>query len=41
MEALEAEDDMGFLEEDAKRNQQDDAKGLDESTPWLKHHTKW
>jgi hypothetical protein len=41
MEALEAEEDME-LEEDAKRNQQeDDAKGLDESTPWLKHYTKW
>jgi hypothetical protein len=39
--SVEAEDDMEFLEEVAKRNQQDDAKGLDESTPWLKHHTKW
>jgi hypothetical protein len=41
MEALEAEEDMEF-EEYAKRNEQeDDAKGLDESTSWLRHHTKW
>jgi hypothetical protein len=30
------------LEEDAKRSQQkDDNKGLDESTPWPEHCTKW
>ncbi|PVH70991.1 hypothetical protein DL98DRAFT_617121 [Cadophora sp. DSE1049] len=41
LEALEVEEEMD-REEEAKRNQQeDDAKGLDESTPWLKHHTKW
>jgi hypothetical protein len=41
MEALEAEEDME-LEEDTKRNQQEDNdKGLGESNPWLKHHTKW
>jgi hypothetical protein len=41
MEALEAEEDME-IEEDAKRNQQeDDTKSLDKSTPWLKHYTKW
>jgi hypothetical protein len=41
LEALEAEEDMEIKEE-AKRNQQeDDTKGLDESTPWLKYHTKW
>lgn len=41
LEALEEEEDIEF-EEEAKRNQQeDDSKGVDESTPWLKHHTKW
>jgi hypothetical protein len=41
MEALEAEEDVE-REEDRRRNQQeDDAKRRDESTPWLKHHTKW
>jgi hypothetical protein len=41
VEALEAEEDMEF-EEDVRRNQQDDtAKGIDESHPWLKTHTRW
>ncbi|KAH8809459.1 hypothetical protein F5884DRAFT_901543 [Xylogone sp. PMI_703] len=41
METLEAEEDIK-LEEKTKQNQQkDNTKGLDKSTPWLKHHTKW
>ncbi|KAK9341931.1 hypothetical protein V1522DRAFT_433036 [Lipomyces starkeyi] len=41
LEAMEAEEEVE-VEEERKRNQQeDDAKNRDESTPWLKTHTKW
>ena len=41
LEALEAEEDIA-REEETKRNQEeDDSRGVDESTQWLKHHTKW
>jgi hypothetical protein len=41
LEALEAEEDMEWEAERRRNQQEDDAKGRDESTPWLKHHTKW
>jgi hypothetical protein len=41
LEALEAEEDIEFEEETKRNQEEDDSKGVDESTPWLKHHTKW
>jgi hypothetical protein len=41
LEALEAEEDIELEREEQRSKQEDDSKGLDESTPWLKHHTKW
>jgi hypothetical protein len=32
---------MELEKEEQRSKEEDDAKALDESTPWLKHHTKW
>ena len=41
LDALAEDEDAELQEEEQRDREEDDAKSLDESTPWLKHLTKW